>query len=291
MTEVQPYLPAEPGDAVSAEIWNGLQITIREDIADQVAAAKADIVKTGVQHADDADQFSHRSDTQWVSELDKRYAPIGHSHEGPAAYRRYLKHFSTEPGMDGVLLRHNLGSFPLIDIYELMPVTNGKDNSQEYKLFFYYGHADEEDYGLSVRVGRERVRLGLHFERVLAELKVAYTDDSSIGDVLNDMWDALRKDPNDELAHGHSPWIEQCCGESRTVAELKRTQQWVDLYLAIKPAKLTELHRSGSGDAGQRFFVETTHVDYDTILLQVSGFTTGDNHDHDKTDLMVLLRS
>jgi hypothetical protein len=293
MTETQPYVSRSPGDPVTAEDWNDVQVQVKGDIAAQIAAAKADIVKTGVDHAGDADKFFHRSDTQWLAELDKRYAMIGHQHEGPYAYRRYLKHFSTDPGLDEVLLEHNLGAFPLIDIYELAPVTNGTNGTGDAKLFFYYGHADEEKYGLSVRVGRDRVRLGLHFERVLAELRVEYTDDSSIGDVVNDMWDALRRDPNDELPHGQSAWIDECCGEARTVAELKRTQQWDDLYLAIKPRKVTLLHGSGTPQGALPFTAQSMHVDYDTIWLQLTGLGQDDPAGgvRNEVDLMILLRS
>jgi hypothetical protein len=291
MTETQPYLTRSPGDPVTAGDWNDVQVQVKNDIAAQIAAAKADIEKTGVQHADDADQFAHRSDTQWLSELDKRYALIGHGHEGPAAYRRNLKHFSQEPGMDEVLLQHHLGAFPLVDIYELAPVTNGTDNTGALRLFFYYGHADEEKYGLSVRVGRDRARLGLHLDRVLAELKVDYNDDSSIGDVVNDMWDALRADPNDELAHGVSPWIDECCGEARTVAELKRTQQWDDLYLAMRPMKVTLLHDSGTPQTTP-FTVTALHVDYDTVYLKVDGLgKDAAGGVREQADLMILLRS
>jgi hypothetical protein len=291
MTETQPYITRTPGDPVTAGDWNDLQVQVKDDIAAQIAAAKTDIVATGVQHADDADQFARRSDTQWLSELDKRYAPIGHVHEGPSAYRRYLKHFSTDPGLNEVLLEHHLGAFPLIDIYELTPISGDKDNPGPFSLFFYYGHVDEEKYGLSVRVGRERARLGLHLERLLAELSVAYDDDSSIGDVVNDMWDALRQDPNDELAHGTSPWIDQCCGEARTVAELKRTQQWNDLYLGIKPVKVTLLHGSGTPQAGV-FDVTAVQANYDTVYLKVDGFGKDQaGNDREQADLMILLRS
>jgi hypothetical protein len=287
MTETQPYITRSPGDPVTSGDWNDLQVQVKDDIAGQIAAAKADIVATGVQHADDADQFAHKSDTQWLSDLDKRYAAIGHVHEGPSAYRRYLKHFSSDPGLNEVLLEHNLGAFPVIDIYELAPITGSPDNPGPFSLFFYYGHVDEEKYGLSVRVGRERARLGLHFERLLAEINVEYTDDSSIGDVVNDMWDALRNDPNDELAHGTSPWIDQCCGEARTVADLKRTQQWDDLYLGIKPFKVTLLHDSGTPAQAGVFSVTAVQANYDTVYLKVDGF----GQDTNQADLMILLRS
>jgi hypothetical protein len=292
MTETQPYITRNPGDPVTAGDWNDLQVQVKDDIAAQIAAAKADVVATGVHHADDADQFARRSDTQWLSELDKRYAPIGHVHEGPSAYRRYLKHFSSDPGLNEVLLEHHLGAFPLIDIYELAPIIGAQANPGPFSLFFYYGHADEEKYGLSVRVGRERARLGLHLDRLLAEIGLEYTDDSSIGDVVNDMWDALRKDPNDELAHGTSPWIDEACGEARTVAELKRTQQWDDLYLGIKPVKVTLLPGSGTPPQAPQFTVTAVQANYDTVYLKVDGFGKDPaGNDREQADLMILLRS
>jgi hypothetical protein len=72
---------------------------------------------------------------------------------------------------------------------------------------------------------------------MLQELGVVYKDSSSIGDVINDMWAAFRKDPNDEIKHCATDWIDQCCGKKRTVGDLKEAGEWEDLHVALKPRK------------------------------------------------------
>jgi hypothetical protein len=285
MTETKPYLPRNPGDPVTAEDWNELQTKVRSDIAAQVGAAKDDVRKTGVDRAGNADKFAGRSDTAWIQELDQHYAPKNHDHEGRSVYRRYIKDFTTDPGLDQVLLTHKLGRYPLVDVFELLPTTNGANGTAGCKLFFFYGHVDEETYGLSVRVGRDRVRLGVPFDQVLAELEVAYDEDSAIGDVVNDMWDALRKDPNDEVKHCTSPWIDSACGEARTVGELKRSQQWDDLRLALRPDKCVAMCGNGPPQGEGKAAVEVTQLDYDTLWLRATGLTAGT-----PLDLMILLR-
>jgi hypothetical protein len=266
MPETQPYLPRNPGDPVTAEDWNDLQHKIQTDITVQVDAAKDDVRKTGVDKAGDADNFAGKSGTGWLQELDQRYAPRSHDHEGQSVYRRYVKNFTTDPGLDQVLLTHKLGRYPLVDIYELKPTT------ADFKLFFYYGHTEDDTYGLIARVGRERRPIGVPFDEILAELGVEYRDDSAIGDVVNEMWDKFREDPNDEVKHGVSTWINQACGADRTVREIKRAQQWDDLRLALRPTKPVAA-------------VEVEHVDYDTVWIRATALTP-----NVPLDLMILLR-
>jgi hypothetical protein len=316
--DATPYVPHVAGDPITAEDWNAMQVQIKEHIAASIDAAKEEIRKTGVDQAGNSDRFATRSDTEWEQALDERYAGKSHEHEGASVYRRYIKEFSGEEGMDQVFLQHDMNRFPLADLYELDPVTTNEDYAG-CRLLFYYGHEDEEELGLAVRIGRERKRLGLPFEEVLRELGVRYDDDASISDVLNEMWDALRKDPNDEIKHCTTTWVEGCCREDRSIAELRRAQQWDDLYLAIRPRKCaftcgtTEFRRpeaevveaprekEARASAGRatkpkpgappqlpgrsvRRLIEVTHVDYDTLHLRMPDL-------EETVDLMILLRA
>ena len=55
-----------------------------------------------------------------------------------------------------------------------------------------------------------------------AEVGLEYTDDSSIADVIDDFWTQFMNDPNDEIEHCQTNWIDDCCEKNRTVDELKK---------------------------------------------------------------------
>jgi hypothetical protein len=128
---------------------------------------------------------------------------------------------------------------------------------------------------------------------------VTYEDDDTFQDVLNDLWSALWADPNDEVEHGMAPWVRECCERHRTVADLKRADQWKDLYIAIRPRKIGTggmLDRSGAdGQPWDRLLnwqMEVTQITYDTLLIEVQVPGQGNNEGGDvPLDLMFLLRS
>ncbi len=138
---------------------------------------------------------------------------------------------------------------------------------------------------------RERIPLGLPFEQVLAELGVEYEDDDTIEDVLNDLWRKLMEDPNDTIKHCTTPWVDECCGKRRTVENLKKADQWSDLYLAIKPRKCGKGADISIDEAGAIVTptcqLEVTQVNYDTLLMEAFGLTANGT----PLDLMFLLRS
>jgi hypothetical protein len=280
-TELSPFIAREPGDLITADDWNGMQRKIKDEIRAQTQAAKEELKHEGVDRADNADHFATMSEQDLTDKLDERYASKVHDHEGPSAYRRYIKEFTSDPGLDSVLLEHGLGRFPLVDVYELLPVAPSDKSLGKCKLLFFYGHADEDRLGLRERVGRDRVTIGIPFEEVLRELGVEYSEDHQIEDVLNEMWDAFLRDPNDEISHCTTPWVDECCGERRTIKELKEAGDWDDLRLALRPRKC------GMGTDAPGCTVEVRHLTYSTLLLQVAAkaLTAG------PLDLMILLRS
>lgn len=289
-SEPTPYVSQKPGDLITAEAWNDVQLKIYFDIGKRIEDAIKKI--TVVPNAENAYKFDNKAPKAWTDELDTRYAPKVHDHEGLAAYRRYMKHF--DASVSQVLLKHDLGRFPLVDVYELLPVSSAAEVT-DCKLLFYYGHADAEKYNLWVKVYRDRVPMGLPFEKMLTELGIEYEDDDTIEDVLNDLWNGFMKNPNDEIKHCTTPWVNECCGKRRTVGELKKADQWTDLYLAIKPRKCgkgADLNLQGVPTALQgpviapACQVEVTQVNYETLHVMANGLT-GNN----TMDLMILLRS
>ncbi|MDQ4025428.1 MAG: hypothetical protein M3217_08055 [Actinomycetota bacterium] len=323
MTDDAPYIPRNPGDPITAEDWNSMQVEVKKHISACVEAAKEEIRKTGVDQAGNSDRFATRSDTEWEQRLDERYAGKSHEHEGPSVYRRYIKRFAGTEGMKEVFLEHGIGRFPLVDVYELLTVTDRRPHDR-CKVLFYYGHEDRDTYSLDVAYGRDEHQLGLRFEALLQELGVSYDGDDAIADVVQDMWTAFAKDPNDEIEHCQTDWVEGCCRENKTVDELKRADQWDDLYVAIKPRKceltcgvpaihewaavveerreswqksIRELKKRESRDVEdvireeldslpRSHRVGVTHVNYDTLHIAIADLDVDEG-----LDLMVLLRA
>jgi hypothetical protein len=298
MATYEPYIEANPGELITAQAWNGVQVDVKEDIAAQVEAAKEDLRRTGVDTAKDAGEFAGRSPDEWKEELDDRYAPKVHDHVGVTVWRRYIKRFT--PDVDEALLVHELGRFPIVDAYRLHPVaTAGDERFAKCKVLFFASHADADDLGLRVRVYRERALRGIVFEKLAAEVGLEYTDDSSIADVVDDFWTQFMLDPNDEIDHCQTPWIDSCCEQNRTVGELKRAGDWDDLYIALNPRKCAlgaELNATEADGTLQVLppacRVEVAHVNYDTLYVAASevNWPAEENGDPLPLDLMLLLR-
>lgn len=279
----EPYIKRDPGDLISAEDWNEVQHLIRDDINMQLDRVKQEIIGGKVKEAENAEKFADSNRHDWLGFLDERYSPRGHGHEGRSVYRRFIKRFSnvTDDKILKVLLEHNLGRFPLVDIYELKNVTDvaadeakGIIDLTSYNILLYYGHEDSDKYKLYSKVYKDRVPMGYPLEQLLDELQVEYEDDDTLRDVINDLWTAFLKDPNDEIEHTETPWIKKCFEKRCTVAHLKKADEWPDIYVAIKPIK-----PSAS-------IATVTHVNYNTLNIEITDWqATGDN-----LDLMFILR-
>jgi hypothetical protein len=177
-----------------------------------------------------------------------------------------------------------------------LPVTTAGD--QKYaacKILFFASHADADELGLRVRVYRDRALRGIVFEHLAAEIGLEYTDDSSIADVIDDFWTQFMLDPNDEIEHCQTDWIDDCCEKNRTVGELKRAGDWDDLYIALNPQKCGLGAELDIGDNGAlrppTCRVEVSHVNYDTlhILADTTNWPTEEGKP-ELLDLMLLLR-
>lgn len=137
------------------------------------------------------------------------------------------------------IIEHGLGRFPAVDVYELLgiPVGDAAGPQDNVQFFLYYGH-DELDSllrGIGVRFPREV--FGTPLDQLLSEYNVAYEDDDSLGDVVNDFLDAFFAQPGaDEMEHRVSPWID--AHRDRSVREMKERDEWDDVRWAVRPAKL-----------------------------------------------------
>ncbi len=317
----EAYVPAHPGDILTAANWNQLQALIKQDIQQQIKDAVDKLTKTGVQRADNADRFDEKTPNDWTDDLDKRYAPISLTLEGVAGYRRYIKEFT--PDLDRVLLHHKLGRFPLVDVCVLCGVPGAnyqpptpdpnhpnlsKDLSSK-RLLVYYGDEEADDLDLLVRLYREQPEfLGVALPLMLDELKVRYDDRRTLADVINDMWEALFQDPNDEIQHDVSPWIRDAFNRGRTIGSLREGGEWDNLRVGMRVERIpvggqpvTDVimpkmaagrqgAAAGNGQPGPTYSVNLYHVNYQTVLVQVA-FTDVPQGAKVFVDLMMLMRS
>jgi len=317
MTE--EYIKRDPGDLITSEDWNEVQVEIKKDIEAKIKSAKEQIKKTGVERADNADKFDNKTPKGWTDELDERYAAKVHDHKGETVYRRYHKRFTKETR--SAFLHHELGRFPLVDVYELLPFvlpvssggTSEVESSDGYppKFFLYYHHEEADKFGLNAKVCQMRVPLGVPIEAVLDEYGIVWERDNTLEDVRNDLWGfgelpGLFTPPNDEISHAFSPWIKE--NERLKIKTLDKNNEWENIQLAFRPRK-TELCWVGedwlpciseSGESsstkskeaerstGMPYYLQVTHINYETLLLEV---VNADNIPSNKPlDVMVLLR-
>lgn len=287
-----PYITRNPGDLLSAGDWNQMQLDIKQDLLATKEATKEEIREEGVNMAGNSEKFDNKSSTEWVAQLDERYAQKVHDHEEIAGYRRYIKRFNDED--DIALLDHGLGRYPLVDIYQLLDVVGLVDDKKilqecpqlaPCKLFVYYGHREAERYGLMGNIHRRKIKIGIPLEMFLTELGVQYEDDDTLGDVLNDMLDAFMEDPNDEITHCRSDWIEESVKDRRKVQELKEADEWPDIKVALAPQQVRgdtavsyiEVDTGQENEAGNPLMVKVAvsrrvnalHANYETTAVFV----------------------
>jgi len=303
--ETTPYMPRNPGDLITAEDWNEVQVKVKEDMQDRIQAAKEQIKKTGVDRADNADKFDNKTPKDWTDDLDERYAPKVHDHEGPDVYRRYLKRLKAD---QKVVLEHKLGSFPLVDVYELLPIAPDLSENPINEKFYLYYHHEERDRDLLFTEDRGMVRWpwGTPFEQLLSEYNVEWEDDDSLGDVINDFLDGFFKSPVvDHMEHSTSPWIND--HRKMLIGELKKRDEWPDIRWVFRPHKLiVGLPPVGPHEWPESFstpsWVDVIHLSYDALAVITPADLEGTVHEETASgetskvprmaiDLMILLRS
>jgi hypothetical protein len=297
MATFDPYIAANPGELITAQAWNGVQVDVKEDIDGQIKHAKDDLRKTGVDIAKNAGEFAGKTPDEWKKDLDERYAPKNHDHQGVTVWRRYIKRFT--PDVNEALLEHNLGRFPIVDTYVLDKVAPKATDLKfaNCKILFFSSNADADDLGLRTRVYRDRALRGIVFEKLAAEIGLEYTDASSIADVVDDFWRQFMLDPNDEIDHCQTPWVESCCERNRTVGDLKKAGDWDDLYISLNPRK-SAVGAALTLDANNALLppatrVEVAHVNYDMLHVKANTDNwpkSGNNGTDAPLDLMLLLR-
>jgi hypothetical protein len=276
-----PYVPAKPGDLITAEGWNTMQLDVKQDISQQVATAIAGL--KSVDHATDADTLE-KKDLQALTQyiLEQVFAEL-------PKRTGYMQYFcNLHVGQDKII-KHGLKTPPLVDIYQLeyFPGVCAKDDRPgdaiaEWVLFYLY-HADErriripgQPDGIDIETDPpSRILWKTLIDQFAANKQLEYTDDTTLDDLEVDFWRAMFADPNgrfDADAACHSPWFEKCCGEKRTVGDLTRHGDMDDIYLKVVPRKTVNFAPTAADNPPinpEPTNVRVAHLDLDTVVVQL----------------------
>jgi len=286
--ETKPYIPHNPGDLVTAEDWNEVQKKIKEDIAAQTKKAVDSIEH--VPNADNASKLENKTSDELAQEIIKRAL------QEIAAHTGYLMLFRRLKKGDEKIVKHNLRNAPLVDVYQLeyFPVVCSKDEEKEDEwVNFYLYHTSEKriknpkvnDKSGPATIEIEPANAPAVFKVALKEMldrfHVKYSDDSSLGDLIVEFWKALFKDPNDEFdedQYCHSPWFDKCCGDERTVGDLKKKGEWDDIWFKMIPRKTINFLTPQAGkspaanstpDQPAPTQVQVVHFDFDSTGIKL----------------------
>ncbi|HVG45518.1 MAG TPA: hypothetical protein VM890_12325 [Longimicrobium sp.] len=243
-----PFVPTAPGDLITADLLNDIQVKTREEIARKVAAGVAGVKK--VESADNAAKLEGKTADELEQDIIRRALERVSLQSG---YKRIYKRL---PLGDPAFVRHDMHAAPLVDVYELrdFEVVASADGVETVERVLWYLYHRTE---MRIRRPRDADRIPgqgelvtieesrgpvfkYRFEDMLKLHGAKYGPQSTLGDVVNEFWKALFSDPNDsfdETSFANSPWFDRCCGDRRTVESLVRGGEWNDLYLKMVPLK------------------------------------------------------
>jgi hypothetical protein len=260
--EVSPYIPRFAGDLLSADDWNKLQIDIKNDIAGQIEKAIGQI--DNVKHAGDADKLDGKTLEEITKDIVQKVLEDIRAHE--RGYKRLFKRLEL---CKEQIIAHGLDACPLVDIYQLdyfLAVCAKGETPEEESVDwvnFYLYHSTERririppdnpaNKAITIDIEPTDTQVArLKFSDLLSLYHVSYTDTTDLEELEAAFWAAFI--PNDEFdsdQYCHSPWFEKCCGERRSVKELKDRQDWDKIYLKWMPRKTVNLLSSAFGNTGQ----------------------------------------
>jgi hypothetical protein len=284
----EPYVNAHPGDLITAQLFNGLQSTIKQDIADQIKKA-IDALKT-VDKSGDSAKLGGKTPEQLESEILEKALQILPSRTG---YRMVFKRLKQDVEK---YIKHKLSAFPLVDLYQLdyfdvvCGAARDADQSDGKVNFFLFQSGEKKLKSVTpvtapakppsfeIQKTDSTPSFRIPFETMLKLFGVEYNADQNLGDLVDDFWEKVF-DPNglndtfEQDQYCNSPWFEQCCGEKRTVGQLKREGDWPNLYFQMRPRKTVNLPETGPGTSlvvvGAPPHIQVVHYDFDTIGIKL----------------------
>lgn len=307
---ITPYIPHNPGDLITAEDWNDMQIAVRSDLAanaaadDQRAAELRDMIANV-----DAKRFGGQTPDEWTENLDKRY--VRRDDPGAAGqYRRYFKQLNRQvvppggglPVIEPCVIEHNLCRFPLVDLYELQPLFRRRpDNEfpeaaagmQNVKFLIYYASKRDPVAELLFTESRDRFYYGDDLTLLLQQFQLTPALTQKFDDLVNDLFGKMF-DPGDEQDqfnrenYAVSPYVQAWIDRDQTVGDLMKGGQWTDLRLAIRPAMIPALAQpmrrnvdEGGNAEPEITYAQVFHLSQNAVEIRVPA----------ATDLMVILRT
>jgi hypothetical protein len=222
--------------------------------------------------------------------------------------RIFRKLQATEADDDDVkvsLVEHGLKDFPVTDVYqlELFDVVCSEDDVKEKtQVLFYLYHSSEKRIrtrdSANALVEAEIEPSGdavfkIPLAKLLELYKVEYDDDSTLGDLETEFWQAFFSRPNDEFDDDdqcHSPWFDRCCGERRTVGELKRRGDWDEMWFKTQPIKTVNTDRDEDVESRRPAHVRVEQYDFDQLGLIYRPPAPPDGTESKPLPVMVLLK-
>ncbi|HEV2706725.1 MAG TPA: hypothetical protein VGV59_12430 [Pyrinomonadaceae bacterium] len=279
-TEFTPYINRAPGDLVSASDWNNMQVEIKKDMAEKIKQAVDE--KVSIEHADDSDRLENKTAKELSDEI------VETALRQVAKRTGYMLLFKRLVPGETSLIEHNLKAFPLVDIYALSPFpvvyTEDGDDKVEGQAYFYLYNADLEQRlratpgGTSVEIERSgdgEMQFKIRWSELLSLYNVDYDDKSSLSNLEGEFWTTLFSKPNDRFDdddYFHSPWFSRCCGEGRTVYQLKSKREFDDLYLKMVATKSVNTPANTELTLGVPHVV-VSHFSFDRLGLTYMGGT------------------
>lgn len=306
-----PYVPASPGDLITSEDWNAMQRQIRRDIVETSQKEAQKI--THVQAADNAGKLEGKSLADLTDEVVRRAVAEVRAQSG------YMQVFAVLRVGEPKVIQHNFHLSPLTDVYGLpyFPVLCSEDGQATAMwVNFYLYHSSEKRLRNPDPAGTPRhfdiepqrgQAFRIPFKDLLSRYRIDYDDDSSISDVETELWDRLFAPPNDRFhddQYGHSPWFDRCCREEKRVGDLKRHDDWNELWVQLRPRK-TINYTAATPVPPAPVNVQVEHYDFDTTAVTLlapvptafarwtdqSVPTTGeDGNNSDELKVMILLK-
>ncbi len=288
----KPYIQRHPGDLLTSNDWNALQIEIQQDIAKQVAAAISKV--TSVDQA----KNSHMLDNMTVDQLSQQIlqealAKIPHK----TNYRMIFKRLES-PSLNANKvklseIRHELKACPLVDVYQLdyfhVLCCSGDDLDDPNELYsswvnFYLYHSSEKRLRIKGTtttpaatfdiepVGQQAYKIPFREMLELFKGRDGFTwdDDTTLDELETDFWKAFFDSPNDEFEEDqycHSPWFEKCCGEQRTVGDLHKRGDWDNIWFQMRPEKTINYPAPSTeqGKFSSPTNIQVVHYDFNTL--------------------------
>jgi hypothetical protein len=246
MSDTKPYRETSPGDLITADLFNDIQVQTRDEIAKRIAEALAGVKE--VDRARDSAKLEGKTAQEWADGIVDRALKALPARTG---YRCVYKRLRWD---EPAVITHGLKAYPLVDVCQLarFEVVASADEMQtvESVNWFLYHRTEmkirrpKDDTGSPALITIEESRGPVFkhtFQSMLDLHGVKYTEQSTLGDVVTEFWKKLFSDPNDafdETTFANSPWMDRCCGDRRTVESLKRGGEWNDLYLKVVPQRI-----------------------------------------------------